>query len=574
MFESILFKRNLNFFYQLFFIGISLLIVSLSQPDISKVACIFTAAGGYALFWKGMLYEKKRRSRLWIALVWYFGVQMVHLSWFMADHYVGALIYIFLFFLFAALGLFFGLLCLFIKPPQEMTIWRVIGLSGGWTLFEWSRLFLLSGFSWDPIGLSLSATLPGIQMASAFGLFGLTFFVLFTNLLAFKCFQKPVSLLCIICWGVLATTPYLFGIVTLEFHRQLINKFSGNTLSALLVQTSLYPEQKVALSSHSKSVPPQKQWERILRMLQKHVSKKIDLITFSEAVVPYGTDLPLYRIKHVSKAFEDILGVPLLFEESEDSEVGNAYWAQAIGNFFNADVVIGLEDAEYKGSDDKPFVYNAAFLFSPGLNGRQRYEKRVLVPLGEYIPFQWCKKILTRYGIDGSFTPGTEAKVFRGKTIPIGMSICYEETYGHLMRENRLKGAEILINLTNDVWYPHSRLPMVHYLHGKLRSVESGIPVVRTGNTGVTCTVDSLGRTLDMLPYEDVEQDSVADILYSQIPTYNYPTLYTRYGDQLIIWFSALSVLVSLSAGLLPAPRPVLERIMQIEIFKGRILRK
>ena len=131
-----------------------------------------------------------------------------------------------------------------------------------------------------------------------------------------------------------------------------------------------------------------------------------------------------------------------------------------------------------------------------------RYEKRILLPIAEYIPFNWVKKFALKYGIADSFTPGLEAKVFQMGRVKTGVSICYEETFGNLMRANRAKGADLLINLTNDAWYPDSRLPSVHYLHGRLRAVELGIPLLRSCNTGVTCGIDALGRTIGMLPFE------------------------------------------------------------------------
>ncbi len=548
-------------------IGGSIFLVAFSQPDWSPLSCIMTSALGYALFWRGMLYFSSAKKRFGLAAIWFAGVQAVHLSWFTSDQYVGTLIYVFFLFLVCALGIFFGFLSLLVLSPDKLSVWRIVGIAGAWTLFEWGRLYFMSGFSWDPLGLSLSATLWGMQLASAFGVFGLTFWVVLTNLFALKCFARSflVSHLCI--WLLIAAVPYLYGATVVDFHEKQMKMQSSSSLSALLVQTALYPEQKVAFTGYQEgALTPVEQWKRILIMLKKHDHTGVDLIVFSEAVVPYGTDLPLYSLDQISAVFEEVLGVQLVYQEGWDFNVGNAYWAQAIANYFQADVVIGLEDADPLLIKGPQHVYNAAFLFRPN-EDRQRYEKRVLVPLGEYIPFQWCKMILKKYGIEDSFTPGIEAKVFEGKKAPIGMSICYEETYGHLMRESRLKGAGLLVNLTNDVWYPKSRLPLVHFLHGRIRSVEGGVPVLRASNTGVTCAIDSLGRTIDYLGYEDMSQASVSDALYVTLPLYNYPTLYMRYGDQLIVWFSFLSLLVFASAILFPLPKTLFERISTFRNF-------
>ena len=160
--------------------------------------------------------------------------------------------------------------------------------------------------------------------------------------------------------------------------------------------------------------------------------------------------------------------------------------------------------------------------------------------MGEYIPFEWCKKILSKYGIVDSYTPGSSAKVFQTARVPVGISICYEETYGNLMRESRQNGAEVLVNLTNDVWYPRSRLPIIHFFQGRLRAVEGGVPVLRSCNTGVTGGIDALGRVVAELPYECPQRECAPGVLALALPLYHYSTLYTVYGDAVVIWFSSI----------------------------------
>lgn len=542
-------KNNQSHLLQYFFLASSLFIVLFSQPDWSPFCCILASALGYALFWKAMLYCPKKRQRFGLALVWFAGVQTVHLNWFMADRYVGIYIYIFILILVVGLGLGFAFLSLAIKPADQLTLWRLLGISGAWTLFEWGRLFFLSGFSWNPVRLALTATMESLQFASAFGLFGLTFWVIMTNLFALKCLKIPVYFGPVAVWIVFAIAPFLYGFGQLSFHKKQMEKLQYPTISTLLIQTALYPEEKVPLSGISTATySPLEQWKRILTLLKPHLKKEIDLIAFSESVVPYGTDVPIFTIEQVSKAFEEILGIRFSYSESPHTPVGNAYWILALANTFCSDIVIGLEDLEEGPEEASLAAYNAAFFFTPRTWKRQRYEKRVLVPMGEYIPFNWCKKMLAQYGIQDSFTPGKAAKIFPGHKASIGVSICYEETYGHLMRENRLKGAGLLVNLTNDVWYPRSRLPLVHYFHGRVRAVEMGIPVVRATNTGVTCAIDSLGRTVGWLDYENETSSPAAGVLHATVSTYNYPTLYTRYGDSLIIWISLLSVFVGIAS--------------------------
>lgn len=213
-----------------------------------------------------------------------------------------------------------------------------------------------------------------------------------------------------------------------------------------------------------------------------------------------------------------------------------------MANFFQAHVVIGLEDSIYV-NQHKAESYSSAFHFIPGSNQLpKRYEKRVLVPMGEYIPFTWCRELASQYGITGSFTCGTSAKVFDGP-VPFGISICYEEIYGDLMRENRVQGAELLVNLTNDGWYPQSRLPKQHFDHARLRTVENGIPLVRACNTGVTGAIDSLGRIIGVLGEDHMQDQQVADSIRLNVPLYHYRTFYAQHGDLPVIGLACLCVL-------------------------------
>ena len=236
--------------------------------------------------------------------------------------------------------------------------------------------------------------------------------------------------------------------------------------------------------------------------------------------------------------------------------VNNAYWVQGLANYFQTGMLVGLEDAEDIALQERQY-YSAALLFPPqSLDDEKstfdfpaRYEKRILVPMGEYIPFAFCRELAARYGVAGSFTSGSEAKVMSYKGILFSPSICYEETFGDVIREGRQKGSQLLVNLTSDVWYPNSRLPRQHFDHARLRTVENGVPLIRACNTGVTGAIDSLGKVVAVLGGEEPEAvEWVPDALLTEVPAYTYSTLYSRVGDKLIIGISFFAILFSLGS--------------------------
>ncbi len=305
-----------------------------------------------------------------------------------------------------------------------------------------------------------------------------------------------------------------------------------------------------------------KEWRQILHITRKYVGEKGDLLLLPESVLPYGTYSFVYPYSVVKQAFAEEYGYdalkqlppldfPLAYpqESSKGSVwmVSNAYWIQALANLFDTDVVVGLEDAEdiHEGLRE---YYSSALHFVPLIledNAFKvmRYEKRVLVPMGEYIPFSFVQGLAQAYGLTGSFTHGKEAKVFEGK-VKMGLSICYEETYGHMMRENRQKGAEILLNLTSDIWYPNSQLIYQHFDHARLRTVENGIPLLRACNTGITAGLDSLGRIVGQLGESGENIEAISDSIRVAVPLYSYNTLYSYYGDWLIVGISLSAIAI------------------------------
>lgn len=536
---------------------VSLLIVGFAQPSFSNASCVIASMFGYALFFKLLLSMPEAFHRFRLAVFWFSLVQLIQFSWAISHPFL--YMYALYPFVCFCLGLQFGVIGIFIQPAQFQSFNRLAGISGLWVLLEWSRLFILSGVTWNPVGMSLTSNVVSLQWASFWGVYGLSFWVIFTNLSALKAWIEYPKKLPAMIWCAAAAAPFLYGAIHLDIHRHIAE--DQKHLHALLAQPAFPIEETLELKGHHQMIPfVLQEWKQILTILKPHLGKSIDLIALPEFTVPYGTYSFVFPYAQAVSIFQEIFGIPSLaklpplehpfavkLEASDEGPwvVNNAFWSQAIANLFNAELVIGLEDAEDLPHGERVY-YSAALYYQPGVRSSEdfqpvRYEKQVLVPFGEYIPSRIFKTLAQAYGIGGSFTPGKESKIV-GQKCPIGITICYEETFGDLTRQNKHKGAEILLNLTSDVWYPNSRLPRVHFDHARLRTVENGTPLLRACNTGITAGVDSLGRIVASLsdPIEEGEWTSAA--LYVKMPVYNYKTLYSIVGDKLII---ALSLLFS-----------------------------
>lgn len=498
------------------FFFLSAAIVALGQPAWALWLSPLSAICGYALFWYVACKIPPSKKRFFLAAGWFTLVQLIQLSWMTSIEFQGFYILIVYGLLAIGLGVQFGLLTLLVdKIP-------FVASASLWVLMEWSRLYFLCGFSFNPIGLSLTATPFSLQAISFFGIFGLSFWVILTNLAVWKKRWKPAI--------SLALCPYLFGAIQWGVHHSKVEE--SPTMDVALVQTALLPSQKMYLPEKpSDFITPYDQWRRIAELLAK-VESPVDLVVLPEAAIPYTDAYPLYSKKGVTKILRQAFQGRSIDTEDHLNQVSNRYWIHALSKILNADVIVGLD------GEDGEVQYSSAFFASKG--EMHRYDKQILLPLAEYLPFESLVALTKNYGITLFFTHGKQARLFPSK-VPISASICYEETFGHIMRQGRKEGAALFVNVTNDNWYPHSKLPKQHFDLAKAQAVASGTPLVRACNAGVTSAIDSLGHVVAQL-----DDWNKPDVLVAKVPLYQIWTLYTFWGDQGIITVSILLLTISL----------------------------
>ena len=182
----------------------------------------------------------------------------------------------------------------------------------------------------------------------------------------------------------------------------------------------------------------------------------------------------------------------------------------------------------------------------------QVYGKQHLVPFGEYIPYdKWIPVLQKLSPIGVSLWPG-EAKVFTlplkaGGVVRLAPLICFEDTDPTLARKAAKLGAQAIVLITNDSWFSFSKEPEQHAAQAVLRAVETGLPVIRVGNSGVTGVISPTGRTRWL---EDGDGRPLVDAAGTMLDTVPLPvdpvrTPYTVLGDAplLALFLLALAVL-------------------------------
>jgi len=136
----------------------------------------------------------------------------------------------------------------------------------------------------------------------------------------------------------------------------------------------------------------------------------------------------------------------------------------------------------------------------------------------------------------GNLTPGPGGIVTLPNGVGLGPLICYEDIVPDLGRQAVRQGAQVLVNLTNDMWFGRTRAPYQHRALAAFRAVENRVYLVRVTNTGLTSIIDALGREQVALPLFQ------EDALVHTIQPLRTPSLYTRFGD----WFAQLCSPVAL----------------------------
>ena len=192
---------------------------------------------------------------------------------------------------------------------------------------------------------------------------------------------------------------------------------------------------------------------------------------------------------------------------------------------------------------DKEFrFYNSLVVLERGAEVTSIYDKRHLVPFGEYIPGARLLSDLGMAGLAGNlgvgFTPG---KQDRQVEIPgLGTAtalICYEGIFAEEIGGDDSR-PRLLLLITNDAWFGEAAGPLQHLAQAKLRAIEQGLPMVRVANTGVSAMIDPYGRITAMLPL------GVDGAIDAKLPSATPQTPYGRFGD-----WPVISVILLLLAG-------------------------
>lgn len=394
---------------------------------------------------------------------------------------------------------------------------RPMAAAGIWAIYEWTQTLGWWGVPWGRLPLGQSYYLVGLQTASWFGSYFVTFLLVAVNLYlaqAIGCLaQRKEKKQCVFlrgsCVAAVVMLVFQYGCGTVLYIKKGNSSSEADTVKVAAVQGNI--------SSHEKwDVGTTQRTKEVYRAYTLRAAEEgAQIVVWPETALPYVITDGNAMARYVSDLAKES-GVTILVGCFTQGEEGQ---------------------------------YNSIVCFLPdGTMHKTVYAKRRLVPFGEFVPMKTLFETLippladlVMSGDDVAQGEGAQVLVLEEGTI--GSLICFDSIYEELTRESVLEGADLICLSTNDSWFTDSAALYMHNAQAQLRAIESGRWVVRAANTGISTVISDRGEVLASLP--PLEEG----ILVEEVRMAEHTTLYTYIGNLFVyLWILVLTVLVGYEA--------------------------
>jgi apolipoprotein N-acyltransferase len=428
------------------------------------------------------------RGAAWLGFCWGLGFFLAGVSWvYVSLHDVGGMaapIALAATMLFCAyLALFPALAGYLACRLASADFWKSAFLmAGAWTVTEWLRGWLFTGFPWLALGYSQTPPSPLAGYAAVLGSYGIAFLVaLIAALLSLNWRRKSVWLAIMVMLGV---GGLLRG---MDWTQPAGKPVAVSLLQGNIPQSLKWVPERLPLSI-----------DTYIELAQKHPAA---LTILPETSIPlFYDELPRDVLKALTHHGDVLLGIAIRHRE---------------GSYVNGAVAIAPDHV-------------------------QSYAKQHLVPFGEYIPpgFSWFFDFVRIPMADFSAGPRDQPplEIAGQPGVKIMPNICYEDLFGEeIIRA--LPQATLLVNLSNTAWFGDSLAQPQHLQIARLRAMETGRTMLRSTNTGITAAIAPDGRVLGQLPA------FTAGALRVEAQGFSGMTPFARWGNALALLIAIGAVL-------------------------------
>ena len=337
-----------------------------------------------------------------------------------------------------------------------------------WVSLDYLKAHLFSGFPWEDLAYSQHGYLPMIQVGDITGIYGITFLIVFLNCIVYDCINGSLfssgserkSLLSEIVIGfAFLSLVSGYGIYRIDNLKNTIEHLDSINVS--LIQGNIDQSVKWSRKYQTDTM-------NIYRDMSVAASKPgMSLIVWPETAVPF------------------------CFQNYDDRS------REVINTATKVNSWLLFGSLGYVREEGETSFRNSAYLISPEGAVSGRYDKTHLVPFGEYVPLRdilfFVDKLVEGAG---DFTPGEKITPFLMGDREIGVLICYEAIFPEISREYCLKGADLLVNITNDAWYGNTSAPYQHLTMAAFRAIENRTYMIRAANTGISAIVNPTGKII------------------------------------------------------------------------------
>ena len=409
-------------------------------------------------------------------------------------------------FLTTYLGLFVGIYAWgYARLNQKACPWLWLAAPSLWVSLEYLRTYAFSGFPWALLGYSQYQWLSIIQVSDMTGVYGVSFLVVMGNMTVTTLLnglgtrhekrRGPFPWQPALAFPIILSITLAYG--QWQMNQQAILDESAQSLTVGLVQANITQDKKWDKTYIDETL-------RRYTTLSQQTGKNLDLLIWPEAATPFFFEKELSYQKIILSVLRDTQS-PLLFGSPTLRSEPNG----------------------------TPYLLNSAYVLSPELLLAGRYDKRHLVPFGEFMPLKSILSFVNKFVVGiGDFKPGQGPMTLTvpdstNKVSPIfAVPICFEVIFPDLVRQMAKEGANFLVTITNDAWFGDSAAPYQHFAKAVFRAVENHRAIARAANTGISGLIGPDGRILTATPI--FTQQAVTGSIPLRTAS---PTFYTQYGD-------------------------------------------
>lgn len=370
---------------------------------------------------------------------------------------------------------------------QPSVLWRPAWFTAAFTSAEWLRGSLLTEFPWGLAGYVWIDT-PLRDLLPIMGVYALTLLTVLTAAAAAALATKaPLP--------QLARLPAAIALAAVATS---IGWGVGKALPSAPLPSAGAPTLRLV----QPNIPQREKWMHEYRT--RNIAR---VLTHSSSTKGKNPDLVVWPES----------ALPIVVPHDDSEHLGSI--AAEFG--LNVPLAAGML------TSDKTGAYNSLALFERDGSLRALYDKRHLVPFGEYLPLRGVFEFL---GFDaftgGGYRVGSAPALLELDGLPpLAAFICYEVISPARARRT-VQGAEWMLQVTNDAWFGPGAGPRQHLTISRARAAELGLPLARAANTGISAIIDARGQVLASLR---LGAEGALD--WTLPPPLATPTLYARHGD-------------------------------------------